>query len=127
MNGRFLFDTNAIIYYLQGRPEWVALIDGTAMTARYASVITRLELLAFSGLTQSDEDSIHRFLADLVVLPLDDVVERSAVKLRREVRLKLPDAIVVATAQSVDATLITGDERLTKFEWPSLFPPKQDK
>ncbi len=117
MNGKFLFDTNAIIYYLQGLPEWVTLIDGTAMTARYASIVTRMELLAFPGITKDEADRIHRFLADLTVVPLDDVVENTAIAVRRTARLKLPDAIVVATAVSVGATLITGDRKLADFIW----------
>ncbi len=100
MNGKFLFDTNAIIYYLQGLPEWVALIDGTAMTERYASVVTRMELLAFPGITEAEAERIRRFLADLIVMPLDDVIENTAIEVRRTARLKLPDAIVVATAVS---------------------------
>ncbi len=117
MNGKFLFDTNAIIYYLQGLPEWVALIDGTAMTERYASVVTRMELLAFPGITEAEAERIRRFLADLIVMPLDDVIENTAIEVRRTARLKLPDAIVVATAVSVGATLITGDRKLADFIW----------
>ena len=120
MNGKFLFDTNAIIYYLQGLPEWVALIDGTAMTERYASVVTRMELLAFPGITEAEAERIRRFLADLIVMPLDDVIENTAIEVRRTARLKLPDAIVVATAVSVGATLITGDRKLADFIWTGL-------
>ncbi len=117
MNGRFLFDTNAIIYYLQGLPEWVAFIDGTAMTERYASVVTRMELLAFPGITADEAERIHRFLTDLTVVPLDGVLENTAIEVRRTARLKLPDAIVVATAVGVGATLITGDRKLADFRW----------
>lgn len=118
MNGRFLFDTNAIIYYLQGVPEWVSFIDAAAMTGRYASVITRMELLGFPGMTEDDEARVRRFLADLVVMPLDDGIESAAIELRRTARLKLPDAIVVATAIRAGATLITGDQKLAVLTWP---------
>jgi predicted nucleic acid-binding protein len=120
MNGKFLFDTNAIIYYLQGLPEWVASIDGAVMTARYASVVTRMELLAFPGITKDEESRIRRFLADLTVMPLNDVIENMAIEVRRTARLKLPDAIVVATAVSEGATLITGDKKLADFAWPGF-------
>ncbi len=120
MNGKFLFDTNAVVYYLQGLPEWVAFIDGTAMTVRYASVVTRMELLAFPGITKDEEERIHRFLADLTVMPLDNGIENTAIAIRRTTRLKLPDAIVAATAVSVEAALITGDKNLADFAWPGF-------
>ena len=120
MNGRYLFDTNTIIYYLQGRSEWVDFIDGTTMTERYASAITRMELLSFPGIQLDEENRIHRFLSDLKVVPLDDDIERMAVTVRRATRLKLPDAIIAATAITMGATLITGEDRLSELVWPDL-------
>ncbi len=120
MNGKFLFDTNAIIHYLKGLPEWVGFIDGAEMTGRYASVVTRMELLAFPGITDSETERVRRFLDDLAVMPLDDAVEKTAIALRRTARLKLPDAIIVATAVNLGATLITGDQKLVDFVWPGF-------
>ena len=120
MNGRYLFDTNVIIYYLQGRSEWVEFIDGTTMTERYASVITRMELLSYPGIKPEEENRIYRFLSDLQVMPLDDKLEHMAIALRRSTRLKLPDAIVAATAITLGATLITGEKHLSGLNWPSL-------
>lgn len=117
MNGKFLFDTNTIVYYLQGRREWVSFIDDTTMSERYASVITRMELLSFPGISSEEEERIRRFLADLAIIPLDDAIENTAIAIRRTARLKLPDAIVAATALSMGATLITGDQKLAALEW----------
>jgi predicted nucleic acid-binding protein len=79
-----------------------------------------MELLAFQGITKDEEDRVRRFLADLVVMPLDDVVESAAVAIRRTGALKLPDAIVAATAVSMEATLITGDKKVADFVWPGF-------
>lgn len=128
MNGKFLFDTNTIVYYLQGRREWVSFIDGAAMPECYASVITRMELLSFPGISSEEEEHVRRFLADLVVIPVDDAIENMAIEIRRVARLKLPDAIVAATALSIGATLITGDQKLAALEWPDFrsMAPKQE-
>ena len=121
MNGhKYVFDTNAIVYYLQNRPEWVNFIDGTPMTKRVASVVTRIELLSYPGLTANDEDRVRRFLAGLRVVPLDETIETAAIALRRAARLKLPDAVIAATALSLGATLITGDQRLRDLDWPGF-------
>jgi len=118
MNGKYLFDANAIVYYLQGRPEWVDFIDNTTMTGRATSIITRMELLSYPGITANDENRIRHFLADILV-PLGNIVEAVAIALRRAVRLKLPDAIVAA-ALSLGATVITGDRHLRDLNWPGF-------
>ncbi|MDR2561429.1 MAG: type II toxin-antitoxin system VapC family toxin [Holophagales bacterium] len=120
MNGRFVFDTNAIVYYLQGRNEWVEYIDNAPMAERAASVITRIELLSYPEISPAEEESISRFLGDLVVVPLNKKVEDIATAIRRTVRMKLPDAIVAATAISMEATLISGDHQFKSLEWPGL-------
>jgi predicted nucleic acid-binding protein len=49
-------------------------------------------------------------------------IERTAIAIRREgePRLKLPDAIVAATAVFMDAALVTADARLCKLTWPGF-------
>jgi len=121
MNGKYLFDTNAIVYYLQGRPEWVDFIDNADMTERTASVITRLELLSYPGISTDEEERIHRFLSDLIVISLSESIESTAIAIRRTARLKLPDAIIAATALRLNATLITGDQHLKNLEWPGFY------
>ncbi|MCL2700471.1 MAG: type II toxin-antitoxin system VapC family toxin [Phycisphaerae bacterium] len=108
------------MYYLQGRPEWVDFIDTTVMTERAASVITRMELLSHPGISVDDEERIRRFLADLVVVALDETIENAAITMRRTARLKLPDAMIAATALTLGATLITGDQRLRDLDWPEF-------
>ena len=121
MNGKYLFDTNAVVYYLQGRPEWVDFIDHTDMTERTASVITRMELLSYPGISPDEEERIHRFLSDLVVISLSEDIESAAIAIRRTARLKLPDAIIAATALRLKATLLTGDQNLRNLQWPGFY------
>ena len=51
------------------------------------------------------------FLDGFVIVPLDTLVAERAVALRREHRVKLPDAIVWASAQAHDRLLVTRDTR----------------
>lgn len=118
MNGKFLFDTNSIVYYLQGRQEWVEFIDHQDLTIRFVSVITRMELLAYPGISPSEEERIQRFLSDVFVVPLGDGIEATAIAIRRAKRLKLPDAIIAATSIFLTATLLTNDLHLTELIWP---------
>jgi predicted nucleic acid-binding protein len=104
-----VLDTNIVLYLLGGRLS-SPLPDGD-----YAlSVITELELLSFPGITPAEEASILSFLKSVRVVELTPQIRQATVKLRRANRLKLPDAIVGATAATLAAELLTNDERLSK-------------
>jgi predicted nucleic acid-binding protein len=51
-------------------------------------------------------------LATLLRVEVDALVRETAIQLRRERRLKLPDAIIVASALALDAALLTNDRQL---------------
>ncbi len=128
MNGRYLLDTNTIIYYLQGQPAWVRCIDDTPMNGRFASVITRMELLSWRGLTEAGEKRVTAFLSDMTIIGVTEEVESAAVALRKSAGIKLPDAIIAASALVSDATLITSDQRLVDLGRPDLrtFTPSNE-
>lgn len=75
-----------------------------------------MEVLA-GARTEADEDVRRGFLAHFRVVPLTAEVAEEAVNLRREHRLKLPDAIVWASAITEKCLLVS---RNTKD-----FPPNQ--
>ena len=104
---RFVLDTNVILYFLGGR-----LVDPFPVGAYAISVISELELLAYPGLVSSEEQRVRAFLADIPITDLTQSVKHHAVDLRKRFGLKLPDAIVAATALALEATLLTNDQRL---------------
>lgn len=114
MNGRFekvLLDTNAVIDLLKGTPGFDEFFDKHLVNKLLAvSQITRMELLAFPGLKKSEEKSIRKFLDSIRVILLDENVEEEAILIRRSKKLKLPDAIIVATAKAYSCGLATKDD-----------------
>lgn len=107
---RFLLDTNAIVALLRGE-------HGLADRLRDASwlgisVISRIEFRAFAGLGEKDRSCFEAFLRRVEVIGLDgqdaELIE-AIIGLRRSYRLKLPDAIVAASALREKATLVSAD------------------
>jgi predicted nucleic acid-binding protein len=99
----YLLDTNFILGLLKSSQEALSLINdrqiGTEQCA-YSS-ITRMELLGFPGITRAEELLIQGKLEPLTYLPITSAVENTAIRLRRiHNGLKLPDAIIVASADS---------------------------
>jgi predicted nucleic acid-binding protein len=87
----------------------------TGSTGPYGiSVITEMELLAWPSLTPAEEKTVREFLGQLVVCELTRAIRARAVQLRKEHHLKLPDAIVCATAKEFGVELWTNDTTLTR-------------
>lgn len=117
MNGnssrRFVLDTNAIIQLLKGNPEVLDLISDSDFLA--ISVISQLEFLGFAGISREDELLFTAFKERVEVIDVaasNSALMESIANLRAATYLKLPDAIISATAQSVGAVLITADVKL---------------
>ena len=71
-----------------------------------------MELLGFPGITSAEEVLIQAKMASLIYLPITSAVEDMAISLRRTRRVKLPDAIVAASALEAGAELLTFDHQL---------------
>lgn len=106
---RFLVDTNIFILLFNHR-----LAEPLPPGELACSVITEMELLSFPSMTRPEEESIREMLAGLKVYGIDKEVKEEAIRLRRASRLKLPDAIIVATAICHHAILLTNDAELRK-------------
>jgi predicted nucleic acid-binding protein len=104
---RILLDTNIALYYLGGR-----LTTPLPKGQYYISIITEMELLSYPNLSSTEEQQIQNFLSQLLIVDINNSIKKMAISLRKQYRLKLPDAIIAATAQSLQAILLTNDNRL---------------
>jgi hypothetical protein len=102
-----LFDTNILIDYLRGISQARAECD--KHSDRAVSIITWMEVM--SGSTASNEADARSCLLNFYTLPLTAEVAERAFTLRRASRIKLPDAIIQATAEGSGRVLITRNTR----------------
>jgi predicted nucleic acid-binding protein len=105
-----VLDTNIALYYLGGR-----LVDPLPSGLYHASIITEMELLSYPNLSLAEEQQIRNFLTQLLIISIDELIKSLAIALRKQYRLKLPDAIIAATAQSLSALLLTNDLKLSSI------------
>jgi predicted nucleic acid-binding protein len=104
------FDTNILIDFLNGVPE--AQVATSPYGRRCISRITWMEVLA--GVKDTPGEDIARtFLAQFDVIEMTEEVAEAALTLRRHhvPRLKLPDAIILASARMLGCRLITRNTR----------------
>lgn len=112
MNGiKYLLDTNIIIGVLKGNEQAVRLTQDTNLSACAFSAITRMELLGFPGITEQEEQTIKALLLRMTHLTLNAAIKDTIIQLRQQRRLKLPDAVIVATGPPcvVPASVMSND------------------
>jgi predicted nucleic acid-binding protein len=110
MELKYLWDTNTVIYYLQNQFSTAAekFIDEVVSNFQPAiSIITEIELLCWKTATTDDLSLINSFIQNAVVFELDSEIKSKTVFVRKNSGLKLPDAIIAATAINSGLTLIS--------------------
>lgn len=79
------------------------------MQGYLVSVITQIELLGWKGLDGATERAITELLADVTVIGLNEDVVDKTIELRKATNLRVPDAIVAATALVAGVELVSCD------------------
>ena len=112
MNGsNLLIDTNIALYLLNGDEIIAEVLDNSQI---HISFITQLELLGYTGITKKEHQKIEQFVSECLILDLNDEIKRLVIEIKQTQRVKLPDAIIAATAIYNGMTLITADKGFKK-------------
>ena len=105
----YLIDTNAVIDYLENKlpHETSVLID---KNQSQISVITRMELLGWLNASTLQIKVLEDFVNTSMIFNLDEPVILKTIEIRKSVKIKLPDAIICATALVNNFILITNNK-----------------
>ena len=86
----------------------------------FVSVITEIELLSFHSIKSKEIHNIRTFLNFCSVKNISDEIKETAIKIRREFKMKLPDAIILAAASALKIPLITSDSDFREIEYADI-------
>ena len=118
MNGhRFLADTNMLIMLVEGNDRVAELLEGCQV---FTSFVSELELLSESGLLTKQIKKLEDLLNDCTVIDINLAIKSKTIAIRRKHKIKLPDAIIAATAMTLDLPLITADKGFKKVDGLTL-------
>jgi predicted nucleic acid-binding protein len=113
-------DTNILIDYLNGSTK--AKQELASFEELYVSLITWMEVVV--GAAEGEEESeIREFLRRFRVVSVDEGIAERAVAIRRKEKLRLPDAIIWATAQQLGIILVTRNTRDFPEKHPGIRVP----
>ena len=103
---RIVSDTNPLIYLVDGNEEAGQHLDQREC---WVSEITELEIFGKKNLRASDKKEIDLLLASCFIIDLQPGIKDIVKSLQQSTNLKLPDAIIAATALYLDLPLLTAD------------------
>jgi|AGTN01.2.fsa_nt_gi PIN domain. len=106
-----LFDTNILIDYLNAVPE--ARAELLLHSEKAISIITWMEVMVGAALDL--EEPTLDFLSGFEMIGLDERIAERAVVLRRQHKIKLPDAVIWASAQDRAMLLVTAMSRISRL------------
>jgi predicted nucleic acid-binding protein len=98
-----LFDTNILLDHIKGIEA--ARIELPRYEDRAISIVTLIEVLV--GTTASTEPKERALLAEFALVSLNSAVAEETAILRRRYRMKLPDAVIWASARTQGRLLVT--------------------
>ncbi len=110
MNGnKAILDSNLLIFLSK------EMIDRKKLYSRYdefcVSIITYMEVYAFDFPDKNEKDSLDRTFASLEIIEINQEIADQAIIYRKNKskNIKLPDAIILASAKYANAELLTDD------------------
>lgn len=112
MAERYLIDTCAVIKYLTTvfPPDGITFMDGVVDTESNISFISVIELLAWNPENEDDMRVYNKFIAGSNIMMMDDEIMKQTIAVRKKKKLKIPDAVIAATAIINDLTLISDND-----------------
>lgn len=115
---KILLDTNAIIALFDGNEIVKGLLAGNIL---HISVVSEMEALSYQKLSDRETKMVESFIGDCIVLELSPDIKKLTIATRKKYKLKLPDAIIAATALYYQLPLVSADKAFDKVEDLELF------
>lgn len=117
---KLLLDTNIIIDFLKDDGDVFDLSSLFLQYECFTSVIVKLELLKYPDITPDEEYAINEFLRFVPIITFSQPIESETIAISRSTKLKLPDAIIGATAIVYGAEVVTRDSHLLECRYEKL-------
>ncbi|MDR0864441.1 MAG: type II toxin-antitoxin system VapC family toxin [Candidatus Symbiothrix sp.] len=108
MGTKYLLDSNIIIGYLDSKlpPKGMDFVSAIVDKVPNISVISQIEVLRYNAPSEIIK-ILSEFVNSSVIMPLDSSIVEVTIDLCRQSKIKLPDAIIAATALVHKLTLLT--------------------
>ncbi len=112
MGQKYLIDTCSVVKYLDETlpPEAISFMDTLVDNDSKVSFITKIELLVWNPPIAEDIRVREEFLAGSEIHFINDEIINRAIQIRKATHIRLPDAVIAATAIYNDYVLLSTND-----------------
>lgn len=123
---KYLIDNNVISSFFSSELPDRAMdfISDLIDTSPNISIITQIEALSWNAKNKIKENLIKEFIEECIIYAITPSVVLKCVELRRNKKIKTPDAIIAATAIANEMILITSDTDFKNINDLVVIDPK---
>jgi len=115
-NSRFFLDSNVIIDTLSRKLDLLAFLDDFPDCEVFINFIVEIEVLSKNDMSKREEADARALLNSFKRAEIDKPVCDLAVQIRRAKELRLPDALIAASAITLNATVLSNDSDLRDYQ-----------
>ena len=122
----YLIDTNILIHILAGDlpDQTYSIVRDICNQSFLISIISKIELLGWRNSTHDGLAMARNLLKEAEIISLTEPISEVAINIRQAQSIKLPDAVIAASAIFLNATLVTRNVRdFNGIEGLSLLNP----
>ena len=106
MNGRKVtLDSNIIVYLSKGQLKIEKILE--RYDQFYISIITYMEVMGYQFPGNEEKKIIKELLENFKIIYINSEIAESVISIRQQHKIKLPDAIILATAKFMRCDLMT--------------------
>ena len=113
-NSNILLDSNILIYLSKKKLTIDQVFEDNYNY--YISIISYMEILSYNFTSEQEEEFIKKLLSLFEMIDITKDIADKVINLKKQRKIKLPDATIVATALHKDFTLYTNDKQLHSIE-----------
>ncbi len=109
MDNNYLLDTNILIYYADGLLKNWTFSESIFIQSFKISIISKIEFLGWAGFhgNEIQYNMAKDFVNNASIFYLDDEVAEETILIRQKYKIKMPDAVIAATAIINNMTLVS--------------------
>lgn len=107
-----LVDTNFLIYLLNGHPAIKPYLDNSF----FISEISEMEMVGVKNIAPNVLKVRGELIENCYIVSFNSDIKEIAIRIKQTTTIKLPDAIVAASAMFMGLPLITGDKSFSKIK-----------
>ncbi len=108
-----LLDTNTVMYLIKGDETVLQLVDQRVVAINF---VVEIELLGWANLTRNEEKIIRDLITNVQYFDYSSRIKELTIALRQKYKLKLGDALIVATAIEHDLLLLSADNHFARVK-----------